>query len=56
MTTLTQRQIAENIEKISALREQCFACAFTPKLDLGACMVCTYMKRMLDDFEGAKQT
>ena len=52
---MDQRTIAENIEKIQALREICYVCAFTPKLELGACMVCTHMKQMLEDELGAKK-
>lgn len=41
------KYVVENLEKIKVLRQQCYVCAFTPKLELGACMACSHMKQML---------
>ena len=34
-------------EKASALRKNCFVCVFTPKLDVDACLDCSYMNHLL---------
>ena len=44
---LTDREKVLLREKASEIRENCLFCGFTPKLDLDACLTCSYMVRLL---------
>ena len=49
-----ERQLAQEIalykkyKLVAKLRPICHVCAFMPKLDIGACMDCTYMAKLVE--------
>ena len=44
---LTDKEKVLFREKASTIRENCLFCVFIPKLDLDACLTCSYMVRLL---------